>query len=411
MAKVDIHKKILSLLMLSTVLLGGCGSHRSLSSPDENIPTRQWTIMVYMAADNNLEKYAIQDINELEEIGSTTKVAIVVEIDRAPGYDSTNGNWTSTRRYYVKQDNDRHTINSELVADLGECNMADPTNLSKFINWAVNTYPAKHYVLVLWDHGRGWQTSTLRTLSIPFEFKAINVDETSNSEMSLPELRNALSQSPRVDIILFDACLMGMLEVAYSIRNCADIMIASEDNIPATGQPYTQILARLTSMPQVTPYEFSQIVINSYMDYYANYAGPLTYSAIKLSSLGYTIHAVDQLGTAIVAASNEWPIVRKIQGETQYFDSDKGQYIDYKDLYDFASRLRSASKSATIRNACQSVMTSFEQTVLYQRNSGGKVANAYGISIYIPPSGRMLSQYKLLDFAKDTSWDEFLQAY
>ena len=46
--------------------------------------------MIYMAADNNLESAAIEDLNEMEMIGSTTNSNVwgIVQIDRAPGYDA-----------------------------------------------------------------------------------------------------------------------------------------------------------------------------------------------------------------------------------------------------------------------------------------------------------------------------------
>lgn len=367
--------------------------------------------MIYMAADNNLEKYAIQDINELERVGSSDAVSVVVEIDRTPGYDSSNGDWTTTRRYYIRKDYDDAVINSELIADIGEQDMADPANLSEFIHWTIQAYPAKHYMLVLWDHGRGWQTLAVRTLSIPMEVKALNIDDTNQSEMSLAALREGLIQSPYVDMVVFDACLMGMLEVAYSIRDCADIMVASEDNIPATGQPYEQVLSKLVSSPQASPYEVSRQIIDSYMGYYSTYTGTLTYSAISLPTLDTIVQAVDELGRVLSTSPDQWPLVRKVQSETQYFDFEKKQYVDYKDLYDFASRLNAVSSSPTINTACQSVMTSLDRVILYQRNSGGRVANAHGISVYIPPPDRILSQYETTDFARDTSWDEFLRAY
>ena len=43
-----------------------------------------WTVMVYLAAGNDLETVGIQDINEMEMVGSTKEVNIVVQIDRIP---------------------------------------------------------------------------------------------------------------------------------------------------------------------------------------------------------------------------------------------------------------------------------------------------------------------------------------
>ena len=92
-----------------------------------------------------------------KQVGSTSDVNIIVQMDRAPGYDNSNGNWTGTKRYRVTKDANTNTISSTAIQDLGEVNMGDPNSLTSFIQWASNAYPATNYALVLWDHGGGWQ--------------------------------------------------------------------------------------------------------------------------------------------------------------------------------------------------------------------------------------------------------------
>lgn len=369
--------------------------------------------MVYMAADNNLETYAIENINQMESVGSSSGMSVVVQIDRSPNYDRSNGNWTTTRRYHITRDTDNTTINSELIQDLGEVDMAEPQSLADFVQWATSAYPAEHYLLVLWDHGRGWQTRAFTPLALQREIKAIHLDETSNSEMSLADITQAMGQIPHMDIVLFDACLMGMTEVAYSIKDDADIMIASEENIPATGQPYDQVLSRIATNPAVSSSDLSHAIVDIYMDYaMSTQSGTLTQSAINLPALNQVISAADQLGRALLLNINTVrPAVRLAQEQTQHFDFDKAYYDDYKDLYDFANRINARVGSPDVRTAAQATMTAVNNAVLYQRNSGGQVSNSRGISIYLPGPGFMLPQYRNISFAQNTQWDEFLAIY
>jgi hypothetical protein len=115
-----------------------------------------WTFMVYLSADNNLEPAGIHDFNEMETVGSTDDINIIVQFDRSPGYDSSNGNWTGARRYLVTKDNDMNIISSKMLADLGDTNMGDPQTFVNFTTWAADHYPAKHYFVDFWDHGGGW---------------------------------------------------------------------------------------------------------------------------------------------------------------------------------------------------------------------------------------------------------------
>src|SRR5436190_6275544 len=60
-----------------------------------------WTIIYYSAADTDLESYMIGDLMEMQIVGSSDDVNIVVEMDRVDGYDETNGHWTDARRFLV----------------------------------------------------------------------------------------------------------------------------------------------------------------------------------------------------------------------------------------------------------------------------------------------------------------------
>ncbi|PKP54790.1 hypothetical protein CVT91_18230, partial [Candidatus Atribacteria bacterium HGW-Atribacteria-1] len=115
------------ILIILLISLTGC----FLFPPKDN--TAEWTVMVYLDADNNLESAGINDINEMEMVGSSSDVNIVVQVDRVPysvlaanneGHldDSSNSNWTNTRRYYITQDFDPYQISSDLKSELGELN-------------------------------------------------------------------------------------------------------------------------------------------------------------------------------------------------------------------------------------------------------------------------------------------------
>ena len=123
----------------------------------------KWTLLIYMAADNNLEPYAIQDINELEqglwrlkEAGlAATLVDILVLVDRAKGYDEAWDDWTDTRLIRIQPDNSP-AFASRVLMQHRELDMGDPATLSAFIGAAQNLSDSEHTALILWNHGGGW---------------------------------------------------------------------------------------------------------------------------------------------------------------------------------------------------------------------------------------------------------------
>ena len=83
-------------------------------STDSSLP--EWTIIVYSAADDDvLEETMWFDINEMEVVGSTPQMNIVVQIDRYDSGFSGDGDWTDTRRYLVQRDSDLNSITSPVV--------------------------------------------------------------------------------------------------------------------------------------------------------------------------------------------------------------------------------------------------------------------------------------------------------
>jgi hypothetical protein len=109
----------------------------------------EWTYMVYMNGDNNLEKSVVTDIeNEYAAYGSNRDINVVILADRSPGYDDREGDWTSTKLFYVQKDI-RATAENAL-SDWGERDMGDPENLAEFITYCKTNFPLKN---TLWYCG------------------------------------------------------------------------------------------------------------------------------------------------------------------------------------------------------------------------------------------------------------------
>ena len=87
--------------------------------------------MVYISGDNNLEDYVVKDLElELAPTGSSANVQVVALADRGPGYDTSYGDWQTTKLFHVTQG--MKADSASAVADWGERNMGDPQTLSEF---------------------------------------------------------------------------------------------------------------------------------------------------------------------------------------------------------------------------------------------------------------------------------------
>ncbi len=393
----------------------------------------QWTVMIYLDGDNNLEKYAINDFLEMATVGSTTQINFVVQLDRISGYDTRYGNWTNTQRFRITRDMEPTIDNA--ISDWGdgyggrETNSGDPEVLTSFIRWSKQNYPAEHYALILWDHGDGWKTlndvaesieqqlkqtglareervaleKTLKELkrkihSMRYQ-KSVCYDYTSSDELTLKELKQALfSENCNVNMIAFDACLMGMTEIAYEIRNFANYMVASEETIMVTGFPYDTIAQDIVDNPAITPEEFARRIVQHYADFYGHYSTE-TLSAIDLSLMNQLYNAINTMCTSAIEIDNQWIYFRLALSKTPHFDDQ-----DYKDLKTFIEQVSFNASNQTIVDEADNIIRILSNAII--ENFGGSAGK--GLSIYFPDT-QISPEYNSenLEFAEGM-WKNFL---
>ncbi len=362
----------------------------------------KWTIMVYLDADNNLEDAGIIDFNEMEAVGSTDSVNIIVQFDRVTGYVTSDGNWTDTRRFRVLHDDNLSAITTSPVEIMGEQNMGDPEVLKEFIEWSTANYPADHYALILWNHGGGmWKKGEPTRKTNPKD-KDVCYDDTDNDYLSNFEVGNAIKTSGiHFDIVSYDACLMGMIEVAYQIRDMADIMVASEETIPWDGYNYTGFLEGLVNDPQMTTKTLAENMIDVYSAFYPS--DYVTLSAVDLHSIRNVVAKTDTLVSRIIENDAAWDAVGEAWNNTQYFAD-----LSYRDLWSFASLVNSGVEDTQIQEAATELMLSIDNAVIdFYASEGFNFAR--GISIYFPESSNYYSEYE--DPSAGRDFADFLHVF
>jgi hypothetical protein len=360
----------------------------------------EWTIMVYMAADNNLERAAIDDVNEMELAGLPSDVNVVILLDRAPGFDVSNGNWTDTRRGRIVNNADPNVIASNLTS-MGEQNTGDPRTLTGFLDWASSTFPAHRYGLVIWDHGGG--------------LSGTSWDESSgSSNLSIAETSQAISGSTvgRLDFIGFDTCLQGMVEQVVDLRNLTDIVIASENLEPGDGWDYTAWLGALAADSDKSAQQVAIDAVQTYQAFYANTFGgdTTTLSAIDTSLVDELTAAINTFVAATGSANaTDWQGIRQARSDATVLHGD---YSNYRDLGDFMLGINGNNTIAgSIRTAAAAVATALDDAVIAQTNL---FPNTYGLTVNLPgtaggaadPSYRP-NNYR---FLAETNWNGFLTA-
>ena len=339
-----------------------------------------------MCADNGMSDQADIDIAEMEQVGSTDEVNVVVQVDRA-ARDPRPGCY----RYLIRKGG------ADTLANLGKVDMADPATLAGFAQFLRSRYPATNYVLVAWDHGNGWYPG--------YRASAIFIDDSHGHEMGVAggEFAQAMvgvkqALGKRVRIIAFDACLMGMIEVAAEVRDACDYMIASEAMVPTDGLPYDKFLGRLTGRPTGTPAELLPGICSDYVDEYPGQQVAL--SALELSTLAPALGLMaTRFRSGIDPAS---PDLRAARAAVQTMPGNSF-HIDLLHFLELLAGDGAASLLASLRPA----------VIANQRSAG--LENASGLAIWFPDNYLALkasvASYMTLNFAGESGWPQFLNRY
>jgi clostripain len=372
----------------------------------------KWLVLVYLDGDNNLEGAAIDDFNEMENalynLGDAD-INILALFDRTRGYDSSNDDWSETRLYQVMPDNNSSNINSVLLKNYGELNMGNPVTLSNFISYAKNNYTYENLMLIFWNHGGGARSKDITDTTSGSLTKAVCWDDTDGEDcLYLDEVQQALTykfdSSNKLDILGFDACLMGTVEVAYEFADVASYMVASMHTEQGDGWDYEKIFYGdsancpvLTSADYetITPSEFSVRIVKSYRDFieetYTNTAE--TMSAIDLTKVGAIKLNLDTLA---VNLKNYKAAFEGFRDNAIHFWTDDSDSISYPyfDIYDLMLKIELSIPALSAY--CDAVIASLKDAVLYaygdDGSTGGVVQGYYfgtgtdvghGLSIFV----------------------------
>ena len=125
---------------------------------------------------------------------------------------------------------------------------ASASELNGVLNSIRNTYKSDHYGLVYSSHASGWLPCNFYSSNkaAPAPKSVGSQFDTSPSytyEVDIKDFESAIPM--KLDYIIFDACLMGGIEVAYELRKVCDRIVFSPTEIFAEGLYYRTIAKRL----------------------------------------------------------------------------------------------------------------------------------------------------------------------
>jgi len=246
------------------------------------------------------------------------------------------------------------------------------------------------------------------------------------SDQKLGEIiHHILPPVSRILVKGLDACLMGLVEIAYQARGLARQLIVSENQAWSVFG-YERYMAAVGSA--TTPGALSGRIADLYRGKVNVDRLPYTISVLDMSQLEEVARRTDALAGELLryalAGPDNRAVLTQLRAQAQKFDSsNNGQITDddeYVSMGHFAQLVQGGVSDSAVVSAAAQLRTSLSKLVTTNYLGSGllngtqmSLNDARGLAIYYPPRPgfRTYGPYRNeLSFARDTRWDEFLQA-
>ena len=430
-----------------------------------------WTVMVYLAGDNNLTSECLFALTEMKKARPGAKINVIAQFDPRDDY-------LPTRRYHINRNGEDSALLDDIidearynrstgevdfkyesqlaealavrrmrtaaqvkevlagVADLSTLSFVEedtsddtdtgsPSTLYNFLSYCIQEYPAEHYLAVLSGHAGGIETDYLLK------------DESSKGSLTFNEMKQVFRELRRdlngraIDIVGMDNCLMSMSEICYELRGHVDVVVGCESFSPASGWPYRQIVERLrkdfvdeeASKRNSFVAEAAKGIVEEYVNYYSPYwmsGMSVAQSALDVRNVDELRLRLNDLGEAMEdelkqehsLSDSRKPFTDNVvlaHWEAQSYNGER-----FVDIYDFCSCLEARMPPPTVKHRCKDLRRFIsEEFVLKSCYSGASYQYSYGVSVYFPWA-TVLAKYENLDFVMESrgrGWLSFLRTY
>jgi hypothetical protein len=355
------------------------------------VSAAKWTVLVYMAADNDLAEFADSDLVEMERIGSNSDLSIIVQVDKP---------YIGGRRIGVVKDT------FLTYGDLGLIDMCDWQTLYNFLDWGFREFPADRYLVVLWDHGTGWTAQPRRSFGS---------DQSSGNQLGIAngDFQKAIrylynSVGRKVDLFTFDACGMQEIEIGCEIKDYAKVMMAVQGAWPLKGFPYDKIMQVIRDNPGINETDLAARMTRLCRDEYVGTQANAV-SAVRLDRFAKLERDWSDFAAETMRGTPD-PSLRGVRDGVQTIPPssvDPRPTDDFVDLGDLLNRLADLYPGKRMEN----LLADYRNAVVESAYWGDSFARATGLTVWFPYGyphfKELVGSYVGLDWTA-SAWPQFL---
>ncbi len=412
---------VVLLMMIITPAFFVSSAETEMSDKSRDVGT--WLFLIYMAGDNSLGangtygNAAWMDLEELESNHPTDNVEVIVLSDMK---DDHNTHLYRIKHHPIPGIGSEDIPLSNIDPSWGdELDMSNWRVLRDFLNYSLSTYTADNVMLTIWDHGSGWYRTELGDPSPPqrgFAYDTGGSMRLDGLRQAFEEASGSLGEDIDLDIISFDTCSMGSVEVFEQVSRWARIGIGSEDEQPWYGYNYT-FVGRMGGADPLGPVDLTRELVRMFKETY----GPTeTYSTIISADLTimteHLIPSWDNLSREIFEWTYYLEVVKPHLLRAALNRAERMRSSSYSDMGDLLAELIYADLTPTITDLANVSLNYYNSMIIDEYHHTGENPAATGLSIYLPMSSSSYNTMydgiiSFLNFTIRTYWDEALREF
>lgn len=299
----------------------------------------------------------------------------------------------------IKDSKDNYFGNDSCYSTIDpEANMANQDTLQNFIVHTMQQsqgYGKK--ILDIWDHG------------VAYQGVGHDTNAGKHDLITLEEMEEAFSEADaKFDLIGFDACLMGNLEVAKRVKPYANYMVASEELEPGHGWNYSDIIHYLAQYPKASLIDIGKKLVDSFFDTPNHQKRKnKTLSLIDLKKIDQVVSEFDNFVSSLDI--EQFPSLLMSLKKTQKFGVQSKRGIEFgMDTIHWVENIQKSQNKFQAQPIDSGIQQALKEAIIYARHDKSK-KNANGLSIY--PLNKILKQQYSSELAVSNTWYNFVNQF
>ncbi|WP_445246874.1 clostripain-related cysteine peptidase [Microcoleus sp. OTE_8_concoct_300] len=364
-----------------------------------------YILLYWMPYDNDLSRFGQPIIEMLSKGVQSDKVLVLVQSD------------LSNAKHLSRNIITKGNIN---VQYLETADSSSENVLNDYLSWALSQFQAKHWVIVFLGHG-----GSLMKISPDNNPNSSSISSSEPKWMQLPRISEVVSKfnqavKGRLELLFFQNCNRGNIEVHYTFQNIAKYTLSSQIILAAPNYYYESLLNHLSYYPNLDGGQIAKKIMDfEPSDMYHSLTLTKNHYFHQLSEkLNPVIDSILRANTAAVKIQINLALFpKKSNSEKSLIEIYRSRGETFVDLANFILKITILSGADV--TACNRFLNFYKSFLIERVQQNGKLLSPRirgryqkfsGLGLFLPKTRQELETYSYLKIYSDLKLVKLFEA-